>query len=212
VPRVSAGPWMTTFALIRHAAHGLLGDTIIGRTPGIAISPHGLQEAEQVAARLAASRIGAVYSSPLERARRTAEVIAARLALEVQMADELNELDFGDWTDRKLSDLHAFEEWRRFNRFRSGSRIPNGEAMIEVQCRVLRLIERLCTLHPAQMVALVSHGDVIKATLAHYLGVPLDLFQRIEISPASVSIVRIEPDGPQVLLVNGLVEDELLHA
>jgi broad specificity phosphatase PhoE len=203
---------MTTFALIRHAAHGLLGDTIVGRTPGIAISLHGLQEAEQVAARLAASRIGAVYSSPLERARRTAEVIAARLALEVQMADELNELDFGDWTDRKLSDLHAFEEWRRFNRFRSGSRIPNGEAMIEVQCRVLRLIERLCTLHPAQMVALVSHGDVIKATLAHYLGVPLDLFQRIEISPASVSIVRIEPDGPQVLLVNGLVEDELLHA
>ena len=84
--------------------------------------------------------------------------------------------------------------------------------MIEVQCRLLRLIERLCALHPIQMVALVSHGDVIKAGLAYYLGVPLDLFHRIEISPASVSIVRIEPYGPKVPLVNGLVETELLQA
>jgi broad specificity phosphatase PhoE len=152
-----------------------------------------------------------VYSSPLERARRTAEIIAAGLTLEVQIADELNELDFGDWTNQRLTDLHCRDEWRQFNRFRSGSRIPNGEAMIEVQCRALRLIERLCTLHPTQMVALITHGDVIKAMLAYYLGVPLDLFQRIEISPASVSIVRIEPYGPQVLLVNGLVESELLR-
>ena len=61
----------------------------------------------------------------------------------MQIADELNELDFGDWTNQKLTDLHALEEWRQFNRFRSGSRVPNGEAMIEVQCRLLRLIERL---------------------------------------------------------------------
>ena len=130
----------------------------------------------------------------------------------MQIADELNELDFGDWTNQKLADLHRRDEWREFNGFRSGSRIPNGEAMIEVQCRALRLIERLCTLHPTEMIALVTHGDMIKAMLAYYLGVPLDLFQRIEISPASVSIVRIEPYGPQVLLVNGLVESELLRA
>jgi probable phosphoglycerate mutase len=203
---------MTTFALVRHAAHGLLGDTIVGRAPGIALSPEGVAEAEQLAARLASSRGEVVYSSPLERARRTAEIIAARLGLEVQLADELNELDFGDWTNQKLTDLHRRDEWRQFNRFRSGSRIPDGEAMIEVQCRALRLIERLCALHPTQMVALVTHGDVIRAMLAYYLGVPLDLFQRIEISPASVSIVRIEPYGPQVLLVNGLVESELLRA
>ena len=130
----------------------------------------------------------------------------------MQIADELNELDFGDWTNQKLTDLHALEEWRQFNRFRSGSRVPNGEAMIEVQCRLLRLIERLCALHPIQVVALVRDGDVIKAALAYYLGVPLDLFHRIEISPASVSIVRIEPYGPKVPLVNGLVETELLQA
>jgi probable phosphoglycerate mutase len=81
--------------------------------------------------------------------------------------------------------------------------------MIEVQARMLRLIERLCAAHPEQMIALVSHGDVIKATLAYYLGVPLDLFQRIELSPASLSILRVEPHGPEVLLINGLVEDRL---
>jgi broad specificity phosphatase PhoE len=77
---------------------------------------------------------------------------------------------------------------------------------------MLRLIERLCSLHPDQTVALVSHGDVIKAALTHYLGVSLDLSQRIEISPASVSIVRIAPYGPEVLLINGFVEDRLLRA
>ena len=107
---------MTTFALIRHAAHGLLGDTIVGRTPGVALSSDGLEEAEQLAARLAASRVEVVYSSPLERAHRTAEEIAGRLGLEVQIADELNELDFGDWTNQKLTDLHALEECRQFNR------------------------------------------------------------------------------------------------
>jgi probable phosphoglycerate mutase len=81
---------------------------------------------------------------------------------------------------------------------------------MDVQARMLRLIERLCSVHPDLTVALVSHGDVIKATLAHHLGVPLDLFQRIEISPASVSLVRIARYGPEVLLINGLAGDRLL--
>ena len=83
--------------------------------------------------------------------------------------------------------------------------------MIDVQSRIVRLLGRLCPMHPARRVALVSHGDVVKATLAHYLGVPLDLFQRIEISPASVSIVRIERSGPEILLINSFVEERLLQ-
>jgi broad specificity phosphatase PhoE len=203
---------MTTFALIRHASHALLGHTIVGRAPGVPLSPDGAREAERIAERLERSGIGALYSSPLERARATAAPVAARLHVDVQIADELNEIDFGDWTNRTLAELHELEEWRRFNVFRSTSRIPNGEAMAEVQGRMLRLIERLCSAHSEQSVALVSHGDVIKATLAHCLGVPLDLFQRIEISPASVSLVRIARYGPEVLLINGLVEDRLLQA
>jgi broad specificity phosphatase PhoE len=201
---------MTTFALIRHASHGRLGHTLVGRGAGVRLSADGAREAEELARRLEPGSIGALYSSPLERARETAAVIAARLGLEVAIADELNEIDFGDWTDRRFADLHDLAEWRRFNIFRSASRPPNGEAMTDVQARMLRLTERLCGARPDQTVALVSHGDVIKATLAHWLGVPLDLFQRIAVSPASLSIVRIDRHGPEVLLINGLVEDRLL--
>jgi broad specificity phosphatase PhoE len=201
---------MTIFALIRHAEHALVGHAIVGRAPGVRLSPGGSRLAERLAERLEGSSIRALYSSPLERARETATAIAGRLRLEVEAATELNEIEFGAWTNRTLADLRDLEEWRRFNFFRSGSPIPNGETMVEVQGRTLRLIERLRGTHPDQAVALVSHGDVIKATLAHYLGVPLDLSHRIEISPASVSIVRVEHHGAEVLLVNGFVEDRLL--
>jgi broad specificity phosphatase PhoE len=203
---------MTTLLVIRHAEHALLGHTIVGRAPGVRLSPEGVRQAEALAERVEGSSIRALYSSPLERARATAAAIATRARLEVQIAEELNEIDFGEWTNRTLVDLHELEEWRRFNAFRSGSRIPGGETLIEVQTRMLRLIERLCTIHPTETVALVGHGDPIKAALASYLGVPLDLAQRIEISPASVSIVRLERYGPQVLLINGLVAKELLQA
>jgi probable phosphomutase (TIGR03848 family) len=203
---------MTTLALIRHASHGLVGRAIVGRAPRVPLSAEGLRQADALAERLEASSIQALYSSPLERACATAAPIAARLGVEVQIADELNEIDYGAWTNRTLAELHELEEWRRFNLFRSGSRIPGGETMIEVQERMLRLVERVCSAHPDRAIALISHGDVIKATLAYYLGVPLDLFQRIEISPASVSIVRIERYGPEVLLINGAVEERLLRA
>jgi probable phosphoglycerate mutase len=197
---------MTTFVLIRHASHDLLGHTLVGRAPGVGLSAQGARDAGELAQWLEAAPIRAVYSSPLERARETAAIVATRLQLQVRIADELNEIDFGEWTDRRLGDLHELVEWQWFNAFRSTARTPNGEAMIDVQSRMLQLIERLGAVHADQMVALVSHGDVIKATLAHYLGVPLDLLQRIEVSPASVSVVRVERYGPQVLLVNGLVE------
>ena len=202
---------MTTFALIRHASHALLGHTIVGRLPGVQLSARGLREAEALASRLEGWPIQALYSSPLERARATATAIADRLRLEVQAADELNEIDYGAWTNRTLADLREVPEWRRFNLFRSGSRIPGGESMVEVQDRMLQLIERLRCVHPEQTVALVGHGDVIKAALAYYLGVPLDLFGRIELSPASLSVIGVEPHGPQVLLINGLVEERLLQ-
>jgi probable phosphoglycerate mutase len=202
---------MTTFALIRHGSHDLLRHTIVGRAPGVGLGPEGIRQAEALAERFERCPFQALYSSPLERARATAAPLASRLGLEVQIAAELNEVDFGAWTNRTLADLHDLEEWRRFNLFRSGSRIPDGESMIEVQARMLRLLERLGAAHPHQALALISHGDVIKATLAYFLGVPLDLFARIEISPASVSIVRIERYGPEVLLVNGGAEAKLFE-
>lgn len=194
---------MITLALIRHAAHALVGHTIVGRAPGVHLSSAGVQQAQALARRLAGGALAALYTSPLERAAETAAAIGARLGLEARVAQELNEIDFGAWTGRTLAELDQIEAWRQFNHFRSTARIPDGESMVEVQARFLQLIERLTPAHPGDTVALVSHGDVIKAALAHYLGVHLDLFQRIEIAPASLSLVQLCPYGPKVLLVNG---------
>ena len=202
---------MTRLVFVRHADHGLLGRRLVGRTSGVRLSPEGERQAEVLAERLAVAPIRALYCSPLERAVATARPLAGRLGLEARIADELNEVDFGDWSDRNFSDLDGLAEWRRFNSFRSGVRAPDGEAISDVLSRVLDLVHRLCSNHGEQMVALVSHGDVIKVAVAHYLGVHPDLFRRIEISPASFSIVEIRPYGPEVLLVNGGQETRLLE-
>jgi probable phosphomutase (TIGR03848 family) len=203
---------LITLALIRHAAHELVGHTIVGRSPGVHLSPHGVRQAEALAGRLAGSGIAALYSSPLERALETAAPIGARLGLDLFPSEELNEIDFGAWTGRTVAELDQLEAWRQFNLFRSSVRVPDGETMVEVQARLLGLVEHLAATHPGRRIALVSHGDMIKAALAHWLGVPLDLFQRIEIAPASLSLVRLCPYGPKVLLLNGSGAEELLQA
>ncbi len=199
----------TIFYLIRHAEHGLQGRTLVGRDSGVGLSAEGERQTEALAEQLAEAPITALYSSPLGRAQQTAAPLAARLGLEVRGADELNELDFGAWTGRTLDELDPQEHWRRFNVFRSGTRIPDGELMLEAQTRIVGLMLRLAERHANRTVALVSHGDVIKAALCYFLGMPLDLCRRIEIGPASLSIVRLDSWEPQVLLVNGRADGTL---
>jgi broad specificity phosphatase PhoE len=143
------------------------------------------------------------------RAQQTAAPLAARLGLPVRTADALAEIDYGDWTERPLDELRPLDRWNQWNAFRSGARVPGGERMLETQSRAVHLMLDLRARHDGQAVALVSHGDVIKAALAYFLGTPLDLFQRIEISLASVSVVSIGDYGPWVLAVNN-TGDELL--
>lgn len=193
---------MTVFYLIRHAAHGLLGHRMAGRKPDVRLSREGNAQAQQLAERLASLPIRAICASPLERARDTAQPLADRLGIEVEIAEELNELDFGEWTGRTLEELGGIPEWKLFNRFRSGTRIPGGELMPEAQGRIVGFLERTALEQADAHVAVVSHSDIIKSALAYYLGVPLDLFQRIEVSPASVSVVELQPWGPRVLAVN----------
>ena len=202
----------TTFCLIRHAEHGLQGRPLVGRAAGVGLSPEGERQARALADRLAPAPITAVYTSPLERAQQTAAPLAARLGLVVRSADELNELDFGAWTGKAIDELDPQQAWRRFNVFRSGTRIPDGELMLEAQTRIVGLMLRLAERHANRTVALVSHGDVIKAALCYFLGMPLDLCRRIEIGPASLSIVRLDPWEPQVLLVNGRAAGTLYTA
>lgn len=200
---------MTTFLLIRHAAHLFGGDTIAGRSPDVHLSPLGHEQAARLAERVAALPVRAIYSSPIDRARETAEPIAKRLGLAMQISDALTELDFGDWTRRKLDDLRQMPRFAHWNTFRSGTRIPGGELMLEVQTRIVTEMLRLREAHPHDCIALVSHGDVIKAAVAYWLGVPLDLFMRIEIGLASISVIAIGDYGPWVLCVNNTAEIQM---
>ena len=192
----------TTFYFIRHAAHGLLGRVLAGRMPGVHLSPEGRTQAETLAQTLSHLPITAVYSSPLERAQETAAPLARALGQEVQICTEIQEMDFGEWMGAPFDTLEGDPHWSYFNMYRSGTGAPSGERMLEVQARMIAAIDRLRQVHPEEHVALIGHGDPIKAALAHFLGVHLDLFQRIEISPASVTTVEIADWGPRVLYVN----------
>src|SRR3546814_14004958 len=122
---------MTTILLIRHAAHDLVGRAIVGRMPGVHLSRAGRQQAEKVAERLARESLAAVYSSPLARARETAEPLARRLRLEMQNAEDFDEIDYGEWNGRTHDELAEVEQWRLYNTFSAGSRIPGGGVMVE---------------------------------------------------------------------------------
>jgi probable phosphomutase (TIGR03848 family) len=196
----------TTFLLIRHGAHLLGGETIAGRAPGVNLSPLGREQVGAMAERVAKVPVAAIYSSPVDRTRQTADVLASRLGLPVRVSEALSEIDFGEWTGTKLEQLRGREPWKQWNAFRSGSAAPAGERMLAVQTRIVTEMLSLRERHPDEIVALVSHGDVIKAAVAYWLGVPLDLFQRIEISLASVTVVRLRDYGPWVLSVNGTGE------
>lgn len=193
---------MTTFVLIRHALHRLGSGMIPGRMPAVHLSPAGVEQASRLPHRLAKVPLEAIYCSPLERAMETARPLADHRRLELQTSDDLLEIDFGEWTGKPIDELREAERWARWNSFRSGQRVPDGESMIEIQSRIVALMLSMRTAHPGKTVALVSHGDVIKAALAWCLGVALDLFQRIEISTASISVVTVVDDGPWVLCVN----------
>lgn len=193
---------MTTFLLIRHAAPDLMPNTLAGRLPGIHLSTQGEMQAQRLAERLGVLPIAAIYSSPLERAQQTAHPLAARLQLDVQCCEAIADLDYGEWSGQHFDDLAADLRWRHWNEFRSGASLPSGGMMLEVQVRAVLALEELRRRHPEELVAIVSHADVLKAALAHYLGAPLDLFQRIEISPASLSVLALYDWGARIIRLN----------
>jgi probable phosphomutase (TIGR03848 family) len=193
---------MTTFLLVRHGLHMLGSGKIAGRLPDVHLSPEGQDQAKQLAARLAERPIEAIYSSPLTRTRETADHIAQTFGLDVQEAPEIQEIDFGEWTGHGLDELRPQLRWKEFHEFRSGTQVPGGEWMFETQQRMVKFMLELRERHPEEHVVLVSHGDLIKSALAYFLGIPIDLFQRMEISTASLSVVTLAEYGPSVLCIN----------
>jgi probable phosphoglycerate mutase len=192
---------MTVFHLLRHGERQE-SRVLVGRLPGIALSPRGRAEIAAVAERLADSDIAALYSSPLERTRETAEIVAARLGLTVALHDELIELDFGEWTGATFDAIRADPRWPAWANHRSLATIPGGESMRQVQRRAVEALFEIGEAHTDASVVLVSHGDVIRAMLVFALGMPLDFYGRIEVAQGSLSTVRIDAAGIRVLAIN----------
>jgi probable phosphoglycerate mutase len=194
--------------LVRHGQTPTTGTTLPGRAPGLHLADTGRAQADAAAARIAPLKnVAAVYASPLERTRETAAPIATALGLKVQRERGLLECDFGDWTGAKLSALRKLPEWDTVQRYPSGFRFPGGESFAEMQTRMVSTLQRLVAAHPGQTVVAVSHADPIKAAVAHALGTHLDLFQRIVISPCSVSAIWFGAGGPAVLATNSTGDD-----
>jgi probable phosphoglycerate mutase len=191
----------TLFHLVRHASHDLLGRVLVGRGPA-PINARGQREMAAVAGALAGAGLVAVVSSPQERAVEMANAIAARAGLTADVEPGLDEVDMGAWTGVPFDMLHADPRWRAFNVFRGSAPVPGGEMMLEVQARAVSAVLRLRQDYPDGALALVSHGDVIKAILAHFLGMPLDMMRRIDLAPASRSAVEIYDEEAMVRAVN----------
>ena len=193
---------MTVFHLVRHGQHGLLGRVLAGRMPGVGLTERGRAEIAAVAERLAEEPIAAIYSSPLQRTRESAEIVAARLQLGIEFRDDVIELDFGEWTGTTFDLIRADPRWEAWRTQRSIARIPGGESMREVQKRVVDALLDLNRRHPHQSVVVVSHGDVIRSALLYALGMPLDSYNSIEIGQGSISALRLDPGGIRVLAMN----------
>ncbi|HEY4609937.1 MAG TPA: MSMEG_4193 family putative phosphomutase [Ilumatobacteraceae bacterium] len=198
-----APPSSTLFLLVRHGLTPTTGKVLPGRAPGLHLADTGQSQANAAAERIAELKtVDAVYASPLERARETAAPIAKAKGLKVQIDKGLLECDFGEWTGAELKKLMKLPEWGTVIRAPSTFRFPGGESFIEMQLRIVSAIDRLREAHKGGVVVCVSHADPIKAAVAHAMGTHIDLFQRIVISPCSVTAIAYSPGGPVVLTVN----------
>ena len=193
---------MTILHLLRHGEHGLLGRVLAGRTPGVAMTERGRAEIAAVAERLAKEKVAAIYASPLQRTRESAEIVAERLGLPIAFRDDLIELDFGEWTGATFDSIRADPRWQAWSAQRSLSRIPGGESMREVQQRAVEAVLDISERHLGETVVLVSHGDVIRSLLLFALGMPLDFYNRVDVMQGSLSTIQIEPDRIRVIRIS----------
>lgn len=194
---------MTRLLLIRHAPTPETGKKLTGRLPGVSLGDDGLAIARRTATNLAAAKIHAIYSSPIERTWETALEVAAHHNLTPIRHDGLLEVDYGDWSGRTLASLYKLKAWRVVQTTPSRMVFPNGESLLAAQERAVRSVEEIAATNRKKTVALVTHADIIKAVVSHYLGQPLDLFQRVGASPASVSVIDLADDRPPyVVAVN----------
>lgn len=195
---------MTTVVLIRHGRTSANATGVLaGRTPGVSLDAQGRRQARSLGTRLRDVPLDAVVHSPLERCAQTADgVLGNRPDVPRHADDRLVECDYGDWTGRALADLATEPLWQVIQEAPSTVTFPGGESMLAMAQRATEAVSDWALRHPEGVVAMVSHGDVIKAILSDALGQPLDQFQRIVVGPGSVSIVRFHAGRAMVLRMN----------
>ncbi len=181
--------------LVRHAPTDETGHFLTGRMPGVALSSSGRTVAHARALELRGLRVTDLYTSPVERCVETAEILGRSWKRAPLPIDDLAEVDFGRWTGRRLSAVRKLKSWQRLMETPSRFRFPDGESLRDVQMRSVDVVEDLATRHRDGRVAVVAHADVIRAVLAHYLGMSLDLIHRLDVRPLSVSVVNLGAGG-----------------
>jgi len=191
-----------TLLLIRHGTNPKVGKGLTGWLPGVSLDANGRRQAARLAESLARFPISAIYSSPLERAMETAGPLARQKGLNIVAEPALGEVNFGDWQGKDYPELEHDPRWGRFNTFRSGTKAPGGESMLETQARMTGALFALASRHAGEMIAVFSHADAIKSAIACMLGIPLDFHLRLEILPASVTTVDVYEEMPVVRSVN----------
>jgi probable phosphomutase (TIGR03848 family) len=199
---------MATVILLRHARSTANGSGVLaGRTPKVSLDDSGVKQAAALVERLSGVPIAGIVASPLLRCKQTVAPLSSATGVPVVADSRLSEVDYGEWTGRKLSSLFKEELWKVVQQHPSAAVFPGGEGLAAVQARAVASIRahdaRITEQHgPGAVWVACSHGDVIKAVLADALGQHLDSFQRIVVDPCSVSVVRYTDTRPFVLRTN----------
>ena len=186
---------MTTLLLIRHGENNLVGKRLPGRMPGVHLNERGLKQAEALVPALQKAPLKAIYSSPLERARETAEPLARALGLEVQLVTDLADVEVGEWAGRTLKSVRRLKAWKVVQQQPSAFRFPGGETFVEAQARAVAALNAIAARYPEDLVACFTHADVVRLVTAHYLGMSLDTFQRLGADTTSITVVNIGKEG-----------------
>lgn len=204
---------MTLIYLIRHGENEYVSKgKLAGRLPGIHLNDRGRTQAEALAKLFSKQKLNAIYSSPLERTMETAQPLSDSKGIEVIESEGLGEIGYGRWQGQSLKTLRRRKLWPLILNTPSLVRFPDGESFVEAQSRAVHTIEAIRSRHKGKKsaVACVTHADIIKLTLAHYVGLPLDMFQRIAILPGSVSLLHLDP-GIRLLALNQFPPDQGPH-
>ncbi|MBC8162697.1 MAG: MSMEG_4193 family putative phosphomutase [Roseiflexaceae bacterium] len=198
------GALVSLVLLIRHGTNDWVHGRLAGWTPGVHLNEAGRKQAESLAARLVPVPIHAIYTSPLERTLETARALATPRGMPIHIVEAIGEVKYGEWNGAELKELYKHELWPGVQHYPSGTRFPGGETLGESQTRMVQAIDTLRNRHPKETIAVVSHADMIRLALAYYLGIHIDLFQRLAIEPCSLSAVSFSKMGPRLVCYNDL--------